>query len=181
MTNIWSYAAIIFGIAGSLCGIRLTLAHRLNYEVPAASDVANYLANAWHQDFGFRPLAICFGLPLALLQWAIVCFGVRVATPAFASSETILAYGSLAISGLLMILIYSTLVLIKKAPNPFIGFCCLWRQWKKMVRRTHQKILTFCRIGGIRDDMSARSRERSRFLFPGWNRDRSRVSDRSLI
>ena len=71
-----SLFSTIFSIGSITIGLINTRKHRAetNYK-----EIADFLQGAHHRYFGFRPLAIVYALPIALLMWAVLSFAGAIA------------------------------------------------------------------------------------------------------
>ena len=74
--NTCSLFSTIFSIGSITIGLINTRKHRGE---SSYTEVVNLLAGAHHRHYGFRPLAIVYALPIALLMWAVLSFAGAIA------------------------------------------------------------------------------------------------------
>jgi len=76
IANTCSLFSTIFSIGSITLGLINTRKHRgeLSYK-----EIADFLQGAHHYHYGFRPLAIVYALPFALLMWAVLSFAGAIA------------------------------------------------------------------------------------------------------
>jgi hypothetical protein len=91
-----SLFSTIFSIGSIAIGLINTRKHRWE---SSYREIADFLQGAHHRHFGFRPLAIVYALPIALLMWAVLSFAgaislyCLIATPII-SRAVVLALGA---------------------------------------------------------------------------------------
>jgi hypothetical protein len=66
-----SLFSTVFSVGSITLGLINTRKHRGE---PSYKEIADFLQSAHHRHFGFRPLAIVYALPIALLMWAVLSF-----------------------------------------------------------------------------------------------------------
>ena len=71
-----SLFSTIFSIGSITIGLINTRKHRGE---STYTEIADFLQGAHHRQFGFRPLAIVYALPIALLMWAVLSFAGAIA------------------------------------------------------------------------------------------------------
>ena len=74
--NTCSLFSTIFSIGSITIGLINTRKHRGE---STYKEIADFLQGAQHRHFGFRPLAIVYALPIALLMWAVLSFAGAIA------------------------------------------------------------------------------------------------------
>src|SRR5258706_7962950 len=71
-----SLFSTIFAIGSITIGLINTHSHRRE---TSYKEIADFLQGAQHRQYGFRPLAIVYALPIALLMWAVLSFAGAIA------------------------------------------------------------------------------------------------------
>jgi hypothetical protein len=71
-----SLFSTIFSIGSITLGLLNTRKHRGE---SSYKEIADFLQGAHHRHYGFRPLAIVYALPIALLMWAVLSFAGAIA------------------------------------------------------------------------------------------------------
>ena len=71
-----SLFSTIFSIGAIALGLINTRKHRGD---SSHKDIDDFLQGAHHHHYGFRPLAIVYALPIALLMWAVLSFAGSIA------------------------------------------------------------------------------------------------------
>jgi len=74
--NTCSLFSTIFSIGSITLGLINTRKHRGE---SSYKEIADFLQGAHHRHYGFRPLAIVYALPIALLMWAVLSFAGSIA------------------------------------------------------------------------------------------------------
>ena len=74
--NTCSQISTAFSIGSIFFGLINTRKHRGE---PSYKEIADFLRGAHHHHYGFRPLAIVYALPIALLMWAVLSFAGAIA------------------------------------------------------------------------------------------------------
>jgi len=97
--NTCSLISTIFSIGSITLGLINTRKHR--GESPF-QDIANFLQGAHHHHYGFRPLAIVYALPIALLMWAVLSFAGAIALYCLMATTVIPRVAVLALGAFLM-------------------------------------------------------------------------------
>jgi len=75
-----AYTCSLFSTIFSIGSITIGLLNTRTYRGASSfKEIADFLQGAHHRHYGFRPLAIVYALPIALLMWAVLSFAGAIA------------------------------------------------------------------------------------------------------
>ena len=75
-----AYTCSLFSTIFSICSIIIGLINTRKHRGESTyKEIADFLQGAHNRHFGFRPLAIVYALPVALLMWAVLSFAGAIA------------------------------------------------------------------------------------------------------
>jgi len=75
-----AYTCSLFSTIFSIGSITVGLINTRTYRGASSfREIADFLQGAHHRHYGFRPLAIVYALPIALLMWAVLSFAGAIA------------------------------------------------------------------------------------------------------
>ena len=98
-SNTCSLFSTIFSIGALALGLINIRKHRGD---SSYKDIDDFLQGAHHHHYGFRPLAIVYALPIALLMWAVLSFAGSIAIYCLIATTVIPRVAVLALGALLI-------------------------------------------------------------------------------
>jgi hypothetical protein len=97
-----SLFSTIFSIGSITIGLINTRKHRKYRGESSYEEIAEFLQGAHQCHFGFRPLAIVYALPIALLMWAVLSFAGAIALYCLIATSIIARVAVLALGAFLI-------------------------------------------------------------------------------
>jgi len=97
--NTFSLSSTIFSIGSITLGLINKRNHR---EELSSQEILNFLHGVHHHHYGFRPLAIIYALPTALLMWAVISFAGAIALYCLMATTVIPRVAVLTLGAILM-------------------------------------------------------------------------------
>jgi len=94
-----SLFSTVFSIGSITLGLINTRKHRGE---PSYNEIAEFLQGAHNGHFGFRPLAIVYALPIALLMWAVLAFAGAIALYCLIATSVISRVAIITLGGFLV-------------------------------------------------------------------------------
>jgi len=98
-----AYTFSLFSTIFSIGSITIGLLNTRTYRGASSfKEIADFLQGAHHRRYGFRPLAIVYALPTALLVWAVLSSAVAIALYCLIATSSVSRVAVLALGALLI-------------------------------------------------------------------------------